>query len=90
MPDRRASSPAGRYQTPGSVTINGFPTSNFGNAYAGAILTLTFWRSMQNMAFNVSTASAQNAAPNTLQWGASQGTSLRRIQLHGNLELTDS
>jgi len=81
---------AGLGQSPGSVTINGFLTPNFGNAFPGANLTLTFWRSIQNMAFNVSTDAAQNAAPNTLQWGVSQGTSLRRIQVNGNLELTDS
>jgi hypothetical protein len=81
---------AGLGETPGDVTVNGFLTPNFGSEDPGSNLTLTFWRSMENMTFNASTDSAQSAAPNTLQWGVSQGTALRRIQVNGSLELTDS
>jgi hypothetical protein len=81
---------AGLGETPDAVTINGFLTPNFGSDDPGANLTLTFWRSMENMAFNVSTDTAQNAADNTLQWGVSQGTALRRLQINGSLELEDT
>ena len=59
---------AGLGETPNDVTINGFITPNFGSDDPGANLTLTFWRSMENMAFNASTDTAQNAGANTLQW----------------------
>jgi Malectin domain len=81
---------AGLGETPNAVTIDGFITPNFGNDDPGANLTLTFWRSMENMKFNASTDTAQGSAPNTLQWGVSQGTALRRIQINGSLELTDT
>jgi hypothetical protein len=81
---------AGLGETPDAVTINGFLTPNFGTDDPGANLTLTFWRSMENMAFNVSTDTAQGAAANTLQWGVSQGTALRRLQINGSLELEDT
>jgi len=84
---------AGLGQTPGQVIVNGFITPNFGTTaqyYPGTYLTTTFWRSMENLTFNVATNSAQNAGANTLQWGVSQGTSFRRMQVNGALELTDS
>jgi hypothetical protein len=81
---------AGLGQTPGAVTIDGFITPNFGSTFPGANVTTTFWRSMENMTFNPTQDSAQDAAPNTLQWGVSQGAPLRRIQINGSLELTDS
>jgi hypothetical protein len=81
---------AGLGQTPGAVTIDGFITPNFGSTFPGANVTDTFWRSMENMTFNPTQDSAQDAAPNTLQWGVSQGAPLRRIQINGSLELTDS
>ena len=81
---------AGLGETPNAVTINGFITPNFGNDDPGANLTLTFWRSMENMRFNAGTDTAQGAAANTLQWGVSQGTALRRLQVNGSLELTDT
>ncbi|MGC2420079.1 MAG: malectin domain-containing carbohydrate-binding protein [Candidatus Acidiferrales bacterium] len=81
---------AGLGETPSGVTINGFLTPNFGSTYAGANLTTTFWRSMENMTFNVATDTAQSAAANTLQWGVSQGAPLRRLQINGSLELVDS
>ncbi len=84
---------AGLGEQPGDVTINGYITPNFGTAtqyFPGTNLTDTFWRSMENMTFNVVTDSDQNAPPTTLQWGASQAAPLRRLQINGGLELTDS
>ncbi len=84
---------AGLGETPGSVTITGFLTPNFGTTaqyYPGTNVTDTFWRSLENLTVNVVTNSAQNAAPNTLQWGVSQDAPLRRLQINGSLQLTDS
>ena len=87
---------AGLGATPGGVTINGFLTPNFGVAvyntptWPQANLTDTFWRSMENMTINPTTDTAQSAAANTLQWGVSQGSPLRRLQINGSLELTNS
>jgi hypothetical protein len=81
---------AGLGEDPSAVTINGFITPNFGTAPENQNLTETFWRSMENMTFNVETDTTQNAPPNTLQWGVSQGTSLRRIFVNGALQLGDS
>lgn len=81
---------AGLGQTPGSVVINGFLTPNFGSSSPGVNVTDTFWRSMENMSFNPTQNTAQDAAPNTLQWGVSQGAPLRRVQINGSLELADS
>ncbi len=83
-------------ETPGAVTISGFLTPNFGVAASGTPtwpgnnVTDNFWRSMENMTFNSATDTGQNAAPNTPQRGVSQGTPLRRLQINGSLELTDS
>jgi hypothetical protein len=87
---------AGLGETPGGVTIEGFLTPNFGPAiygsstWPGVNITDTFWRSMENMTIDAATDTAQNAAPETLQWGVSQGAPLRRMQINGSLELTDS
>lgn len=81
---------AGLGTTPNAVTINGFLTPNYGSTYPGANVTDTFWRSMENMAFNPVQDTAQNGPANTLQWGVSQAAPLRRIQINGGLELTDS
>ncbi len=81
---------AGLGELPNAVTINGFLTPNYGSTFPGANVTDTFWRSMENMSFNPVQDKAQNAGPNTLQWGVSQGAPLRRIQINGGLELTDS
>ncbi len=81
---------AGLGQTPNQVTINGFLTPNYGSTFPGVNITDTFWRSMEDMTFNPAQDTAQNAAPNTLQWGVSQGAPLRRLQIDGSLELTDS
>ena len=87
---------AGLGASPNDVTINGFLTPNFGVPVYGtptwpqANLTDTFWRSMENMTFNPATNTLQNAPPNTLQWGVSQAAPLRRLQINGGLELTNS
>lgn len=81
---------AGLGATPGAVTIDGFITPNFGTTFPGVNVTDNFWRSMENMTINPVQDKAQNAAPNTLQWGVSQGAPLRRLQINGSLELTDS
>ena len=81
---------AGLGRDPSAVTINGFITPNFGTEAENENLTETFWRSMENMTFNVETDTTQNAPPNTLQWGVSQGTSLRRLSINGALQLGDS
>ena len=84
---------AGLGESPNTVTINGFLTPNFGTTtsyFPGTNITDTFWRSLENMAINPVTNTAQNAPPNTLQWGVSQGAPLRRMQINGGLELTDS
>jgi hypothetical protein len=81
---------AGLGKDPSAVTINGFITPNFGTVPENQNLTETFWRSMENMTFNVETDTTQNAPPNTLQWGVSQGTSLRRLFVNGALQLGDS
>ena len=95
--------PVGYYESisglganPGDVTIDGFLTPNFGVAvyntptWPGANITDTFWRSLENMTINPATDTAQSGPPNTLQWGVSQGAPLRRMQINGGLELTDS
>jgi len=81
---------AGLGRDPSAVAINGFITPNFGAVAENQNLTETFWRSMENMTFNVETDTTQNAPPNTLQWGVSQGTSLRRLSINGSLQLGDS
>jgi hypothetical protein len=87
---------AGLGETPGGVTINGFLTPNFGVAvygtstWPGNNITDTFWRSMENLTIDAATDTGQNGPTNTLQWGVSQGAPLRRMQVNGGLELTDS
>jgi hypothetical protein len=87
---------AGLGEMPNGVTIDGFLTPNYGVAvygtstWPGANITDTFWRSLENMTIDPVTDTAQNAPANTLQWGVSQGAPLRRMQINGSLELTDS
>src|ERR1017187_7084808 len=45
---------------------------------------------MENMTINAATDTPQDGGPNTLQWGVSQGAPLRRMQVNGALELTNS
>jgi hypothetical protein len=87
---------AGLGQTPGGVTIDGFLTPNYGvsvygtSTWPGANITDTFWRSMENMTIDPVQDTAQSGPADTLQWGVSQGAPLRRMQINGSLELTDS
>jgi hypothetical protein len=81
---------AGLGPTPSSVTVNGFLTPNYGSTYPGANVTDTFWRSMENLTVNPVQDTAQNGPAGTLQWGVSQAAPLRRMQINGGLELTDS
>lgn len=87
---------SGLGEVPGDVTITGFLTPNFGvpvygtSTWPQADLTQTFWRSMENMAIDPVQNTQQNAAPNTLQWGVSQAAPMRRMQINGSLELTNS
>ena len=76
--------------TPGAVSINGFLTPNYGTTFPGTNITDNFWRSLENMTVNPVQNKAQNAAPNTLQWGVSQAAPLRRMQINGTLQLTNS
>ena len=72
---------AGLGQTPTAVNINqGYLESNEtinGND------TQTFWRSMENLEMTT-------PGSGTLQWGVSQGASIRRMQINNPVELTDS
>ena len=70
---------AGLGQTPQSVTINGFLTSN--QTDSNGNLLVNFWRSVENMAIN---------SPTTLQWGVSQGADFRRMYVNGPLQLTNT
>lgn len=81
---------AGVGPTPASVTINGFLTPNYGSNSPGANTTTYFWRSMENLTVNAATDTAQSGPANTLQWGVSQAAPLRRMQINGGLELTNS
>jgi len=95
---------AGLGENPSGVVINGFLTPNYGTSNPRSNITTTFWRSMENMTFNAVTDTAQNstspnnttyapaanAPANTLQWGISQGGSLRRLQINGGLEVNDT
>lgn len=74
---------------PSAVVINGYITPNFGPTVSKN-MTTTFWRSMSNFTVNPGHNKSQNNPPNTLQWGVSQGTSLRRLQINGNLQLDGS
>ncbi|HLI76644.1 MAG TPA: hypothetical protein VKV02_06825 [Acidobacteriaceae bacterium] len=87
---------AGLGMLPGGVNLSGYLTPNFGTPVYGtptwpqANLTDTFWRSLENMTITPVTDTLQNAPANTLQWGVSQGSPLRHLQINGSLELTNS
>jgi hypothetical protein len=75
--------------SPNDVVINGYITPNYGSRIS-TNMTTVFWRSMQNLSFNPGYNASQNNPPNTLQWGVSQGASLRRVQVNGNLQMDGS
>ena len=66
-------------QLPDSVTITGALTSH--GILAGGNATMNFWRSAENLAL-VPTGG-------TMVWAVSQGTSLRRVHVQGNVNLSD-
>ncbi|HXB61393.1 MAG TPA: hypothetical protein VNU94_00915, partial [Acidobacteriaceae bacterium] len=72
---------AGLGETPGAVYLNsGYLESNLtinGND------TQNFWRSIENLEMALPSGT-------TLQWGVSQGASVRRMDIQGSVELTDS
>ena len=79
----------GMGQRPTDVVIDGYITPNYSGSVSTNMTTI-FWRSMANLTFNPGHNVSQNNPPNTLQWGVSQGTSLRRLQINGNLQLDGS
>jgi hypothetical protein len=87
---------AGLGTSPSGVTINGYLSPDVATPWNGSYtyfnydLTSYFWRSIENMAINPATDSAQEGGLNTLLWGVSQGTPVRRVQINGDLELTNS
>ncbi len=70
---------AGLGESPQSVNINGYVTSNQVDEY-GALTTI-FWRSLENLTEN---------DPSTFQWAVSQGAPLRRLRVNGPLGLTNT
>ena len=75
--------------SPDGVTITG-------NVHSDGVLadhnaTVNFWRSCENFAV-VPTGTANNPleANNTMTWAVSQGTSLRRMHIRGNLNLANT
>lgn len=76
-------------QMPDDVTITGnvhsVGTGDNDNA------TVNFWRSCENLAVvPVNTASSPLEVANTMTWAVSQDTWLRRLHVHGNLNLSDN
>ncbi|HEX3648552.1 MAG TPA: discoidin domain-containing protein, partial [Pseudonocardiaceae bacterium] len=66
---------AGLGQNPDDVSINGGVTSDA----TGNNATLNFWREVENMAITPSSG--------TDTWAVSQGASMRRVDIRGNLKL---
>lgn len=62
-------------QTPNDVSVGSLYVST--NVLANNNATCTFWRGAENITVNSNT-----------RWAVSQGTSLRRIQINGDLELS--
>ena len=68
-------------QSPDNTTITGALQSD--GILAGGNATDNFWRSAENLAIVPTNAS-------TMIWAVSQGTSLRRIHVRGNINLSDN
>lgn len=66
--------------TPGQVVING----NLRVGAVGKVALDTFWRSLENLSIN---PIETDEAPHTLRWNTSQACPLRRVDIHGNLDL---
>ena len=74
---------AGLGETPGQVTITGGLTAD---QLIDGNMTQNFWRSQENLT-EVPVGGLTNGV---LDWGVSQGASLRRLVIQGGLELTNS
>ena len=75
---------AGLGESPTAVNINqGYLTVNTTDSNGN--LTTNFWRSIENLSMVVPTADQS-----TLQWGVSQGSSFRRINVTGGVELANT
>ena len=74
---------AGLGQTPGQVTITGGLTAD---QLISGNMTQNFWRSQENLT-EVPVGGLVNGV---LDWGVSQGASLRRLNIQGGLTLTNS
>lgn len=72
---------AGLGETPSAVNLS--QSSLESNELIDGNDTQTFWRSMENLEMTT-------PGSGTLQWGVSQGTSLRRMLINNPVELTDS
>ena len=72
---------AGLGQTPSAVNLNQSYLES--NETINGNDTQTFWRSMENMEMTT-------PGSGTLQWGVSQGASVRRMLINNSVELTDS
>jgi hypothetical protein len=76
-------------QTPDGVTITGNVHSE--GVLANHNATTTFWRSCENLAVvPTGTATSFLEAASTMTWAVSQGTSLRRMHIKGNLNLANT
>jgi len=76
-------------QMPDGVTITGNVHSE--GVLANNNATTTFWRSCENLAVvPTGTATSSLEAGNTMTWAVSQGTSLRRMHIKGNLNLANT
>mmetsp|Transcript_27462 Transcript_27462/g.43458 ORF Transcript_27462/g.43458 Transcript_27462/m.43458 type:complete len:590 (+) Transcript_27462:35-1804(+) len=69
---------------PTDVSIPNVMASNGDSNYTGGALD-NFWRSAEN--FVTTPTKTQNGKNNTMLWAVSQGVSLRRIIVNGNLDL---
>jgi hypothetical protein len=70
-------------QSPDNVTINGGLQCNAFGSSPSPGSTENFWMSAENLAVNPSANSG------TMTWSVSQGTSLRRMHVLGNLNVSD-
>jgi hypothetical protein len=74
---------------PDDVTITGDVHSE--GVLANNNATVNFWRSCENLAVvPIGTATSSLEANNTMTWAVSQGTSLRRMHVKGNLNLANT
>jgi hypothetical protein len=70
---------SGLGQNPGDVTINGDVTVDAFNASDQGVALQNFWRSAENFTINPSGGA--------MRWAVAQAAPLRRVDVHGNLQL---